>query len=129
MAKKETMGMVGMTALAGAVVAVSAGTLYFFGSKSAEKRREAFLDWSEKMKKDVILKLKKIKKVDKKVYEKVISEVRGKYEKIKSVDPKELSGLVDGLKKHWTAISKEIKTGSEDVKETVERIKKTVTEK
>jgi hypothetical protein len=90
-----------------ALGAAAAGAYYFFG-KNGKKHQAGALKWANKAKGDVLKEVKKIKNFSKPVYDKAVSKVMSEYEKLKKLDPKDLTALSKELKSDYNAIAKQV---------------------
>jgi uncharacterized protein (UPF0264 family) len=89
-----------------ALGAAAAGAYYFFG-KNGKKHQAEALKWANKAKGDVLKEVKKIKTFSKPVYDKAVSKVMSEYQKLKKLDPKDLTALTRELKSNYNSIAKE----------------------
>ena len=93
------------------LAAVAAAGAYFFGSKEGAKRREKVLGWADKLKGEILDKLKELQDVNEEVYHGIVDHVVAAYHGVKNIDTEELSKLGKELKSHWENIRKDIETG------------------
>lgn len=110
MAKKNVSGNkvalgVGL-GLAG--LAAGAGAYYFYAAKGAEKNRKKAEKWAHDLKAEVIKKAKLAKKLDEKAMKVIVGEATKAYEKVQSVDKKDLTNLATELMQNWTEVKKEV---------------------
>ncbi len=91
------------------VAALAALGAYFLTGKRGAKNRELIKGWTLKMKGDVLDKVEKVRKLDKKDYEKIVDEVSARYGRLEKVGGAELKRLTGELKKAWTHVSEELK--------------------
>lgn len=91
------------------VAALAALGAYFLTGKRGSKNRELIKGWTLKMKGDVLDKVEKVKKLDKKDYEKIVNDVSARYARLEKVGGSELKRLTGELKKAWTHVSEELK--------------------
>lgn len=98
-------------AVAGAVVSLAALTAagYFIFGPNGKNNRKQIKGWTLKLKGDVLERLEKLRDVTPEVYNDIIDDVAVKYSKLKSIDAAELALIVADLKKHWSAISRDIR--------------------
>ena len=94
----------------GALAAGAAGAYFLYGTKEGAKRRKRMKSWMVRMKGDVMKKLENLKEVNEEIYNRVIDEVGEQYKKVKSIDPQEVAGLVDDMKRYWKHVSKDLET-------------------
>ncbi len=108
---------VGLGVLAAAAVAAG---FYFYG-KNGKQNRQKVGTWVEKAKADVTRELKKLTKINRAAYNRVVSEVTKKYQGLKGVDKSELVAMASDLKAHWKNIESQFKKAE---KESAVRTKK-----
>ena len=102
-------------AVVGALAAAAASAYYLYGP-DGKQNRKSMKTWMNSMQKEVAQKARKAKALNKKVYEDIVDEVSKGYERVRNVDMKELKELSSDLKKHWTAISKNLSSAGNEVK-------------
>ncbi len=90
-----------------ALGAAAAGAYYFFG-KNGKKHQAGALKWANKAKSDVLKEVKKVENFSKPMYDKAVSKVMAEYEKLKKLDPKDLTALSKELKSDYNAIAKQV---------------------
>ncbi|OHB24961.1 MAG: hypothetical protein A2542_01640 [Parcubacteria group bacterium RIFOXYD2_FULL_52_8] len=95
--------------VAAAAVAAVAGAYFLYG-KLDKKKKKKIQSWVLKAKAEVLERLEGMKEVSQETYEALIDKVAAKYEQAKHVDKKELTAMVDDMKKHWKAIQKSLKS-------------------
>jgi len=88
----------------GAAVGVATGLLT--APKSGKELRKDLADYANKMRKDVAKMLKDAKKVTRETYENAVDQVTGMYDKVKSLDKKDLVALKENLMDEWEAVVK-----------------------
>jgi hypothetical protein len=93
-----------------AVALAAAAGYFFFYSKNADQNRKKLRGWMLKLKAEVVDKLETVKTLNQETFYAVIDDVAARYGKVKSIDQKELSGLVADLKRHWKNLKTEIVT-------------------
>lgn len=93
--------------LSGVIVATAVGGYFLFGSKNAKKNRRKVEDYIEEAKTDVMVKLKKVKRLSKNKYYEIVDEVSDKYAKVKEVGEEKADEFRDKLKSKWKEIEKE----------------------
>ncbi|MFZ2523230.1 MAG: hypothetical protein WAW92_02475, partial [Minisyncoccia bacterium] len=69
--------------LSGVFVATAIGGYLLFGSKNAKKNRQTVQDTVENAKAEVMAKLKKMKKLSRDQYDKIVDDVSDKYSSMK----------------------------------------------
>lgn len=89
----------------GAGVIVASALAYEFLGPNGKKNRKIVKSWAKNMEKDMVKKFENAKEQSLPVYHRILEEVKEKYEKVKSIDRKELDGVVADLRKHWKNIS------------------------
>jgi len=105
---KETKQVAIVAGVAAGVAALTAAG-YFMLGPNGKKNQKQLKGWAIKMKGDVVEKLEKLQNVTPEVYNNIIDEVSLKYGKLKSISADELTEIVTDLKKHWRAISRDLK--------------------
>lgn len=113
MAKKKASGLnntqkieigVGLTAAAVA----AAGAYFLYGSKDAEKNREAVKSWALKAKADVLEKLEDAKKMTREEYEDVVKAAAAAYSGARSVTKKDVAAFTAEMMEHWEALEQSV---------------------
>lgn len=110
--KKTNNSNVAKVALVGAGVAALAATAYFFLGPDGKKHQKQARAWTIKMKGEVIERLEMAKEVTEPIYREIVDSVAAQYMKSKDIDQKEITALVNDLKRHWKTISGATKTKS-----------------
>ncbi len=100
--------------MSGAVVALALASYFLFGSNQAKRNRDAVESWSENMRRDVLDKVRRIKKLSKDEYYKIVDSISEKYQKIKDSGKEEVDDLRKELHDRWDEIEKEVKDGTRD---------------
>ncbi len=100
--KKETTSHTGsfVAGIAG-LTAAAVGAYYLYGSKDAAKNRAIVKGWMLKAKGEVLEQLEGAKEITQEGYMTAVDAVLKKYNKIKSVEPKELESFIESMKSHW----------------------------
>src|SRR5688572_32605476 len=98
--KIKKQNNVGEKMAIGAGVAALTVAAYLLLGPDGKKNRKKVENWSEKMKKEVADKFKKMKHVTEPIYHKVLDEVSVKYAKAKNISREEVDEVVADLKKH-----------------------------
>lgn len=124
--KKNTKQVVVAAGVAAGLAAISAAGYFMLGPQG-RKNRKQIKGWTLKMKGDVLERLEKLKDVTPEVYNDIIDDVTTKYSKLKNISADELTDIAEDLKKHWKAISRDMKAAEAKVK--VGAKKKTVSVK
>jgi gas vesicle protein len=108
MTKKTTKGISAKTAvgIGAGIAAISAAAYILFGPEG-KKNRKAIRGWSVKMKGEIIEKFEQAKELTEPVYHQIVDSIKAKYAKLKNVDQKELEQVVTEIKKHWNTIKKD----------------------
>jgi len=88
----------------GAGIVMAASVAYLLLGPDGKKNQAKVKVWSQKMKEDIVTKLKKVKEITLPVYTSVINEVSDKYSKLKDIDKKEVEAIKKEAIKHWKAI-------------------------
>lgn len=86
-------------------VAALAGAYFIYGPNGAKHKRKV-KSWALKARAEAVEKLEKLKKVGETDYHRVVDEVTKKYQKLPSVDKKELAIMKKELKSYWKEIKK-----------------------
>jgi len=107
---------------AGLAALTAAG--YFVLGPNGKNNRKAIKGWSLKMKGEVLERIEKLKEVTPEVYNTIIDEVSAKYGKVKSISADEVADIALDLKKHWKAISRDLKAKEQGTKKKVAVVKK-----
>lgn len=97
-------------ATAGIAVGLAALTAagYFVFGPNGKKNRIKIRGWTLRMKGEILERMEKVKELNPEVYNAIIDEVSAKYGKLKYISAIELATLVTDLKKHWSAISRDM---------------------
>ncbi len=95
----------------GTTAALVAASYFLYGSKEGKKRRTQIRGWMMKAKGEVLDKMERLNKLDKKSYNELVDSVTTKYKKLGHVETKEVVELARDLKRHWDTISKQIEEG------------------
>lgn len=96
-----------LVALGAGLAGLAAGAYFFLGPKGEKHQRQAKA-WADKMKTDVIEKLKTVSDISEATYNEIIDTVAKEYEKDMSLAKSEIKALAKDLKKHWKSISKSV---------------------
>lgn len=106
-----------------AVAAAAAGAYYFYGKEGARHRKH-LKTWVVKAKAEVMEQIEAMSTVTEKSYEKAVSDVMGKYKKLKNVAPGEIAEVTKELKSHWKAIKKELDAAASGAAKAVNKVAK-----
>jgi hypothetical protein len=109
---------------AGLAALTAAG--YFVLGPNGKNNRKAIKGWSLKMKGEVLERIEKLKEVTPEVYNSIIDEVSTKYGKVKNISADEVTEIALDLKKHWKAISRDLKAKEQGAKKKTTVVKKAV---
>jgi hypothetical protein len=109
---------------AGLAALTAAG--YFVLGPNGKNNRKAIKGWSLKMKGEVLERIEKLKEVTPEVYNSIIDEVSTKYGKVKNISADEVTEIALDLKKHWKAISRDLKAKEQGAKKKTTFVKKAV---
>ena len=102
--KIVAMGAAGIAA----VGAASAGAYYLLGPK-AKAHQKKVLALVNKMKKDVVGEVKKVKAVSKPIYHKTVDVIASNYAKQYKEHEKDIKAVAKQLKTEWTGVNKVVK--------------------
>src|SRR3954462_15246802 len=109
MEKKKTKNnniSAGTIAAVGAgVLALAAGSYYFFGPEG-KKNRGKLKGWMIKMKGEIIEKMESTKDLTEAAYEKIVDAVASKYQKAGKLSEAEVRMFAEILKRQWKGISR-----------------------
>lgn len=86
-------------------VAALAGAYFIYGPNGAKHKRTV-KSWALKARAEALEKLEKLKKISEKDYHKIVDEISKKYQKLPSIDKKELASMRQELKGYWKEIKK-----------------------
>lgn len=101
--KKEGVKVaVGLTA----AVVTAVGAYFLYGSKSANKNRQAVKSWVLKAKAEVLEKLEEAKEMTQEQYEEVVQNVATGYSELKSASRPEIKRFKEEMLEHWKSIEK-----------------------
>ena len=112
----------------GAGVAAGAAAIavgyYFYASKNAKDHRQIAAKWAHKLKKEAVIKLSELNKLDKQSIAKVIDKVAVAYKTASNVKKEDLSQAVSELKANWAELKNELKKEVGQTKRTVSKASK-----
>jgi len=89
-------------------LAAAAAAFYYFGGRKGAARKKEVKAWILKAKKEIVSRIKRLKKIDRREYEEAVNRVLGRYEKLKSVGAAEAAALKRELKGHWRKIKRQL---------------------
>lgn len=93
--------LVGAGLVAGAALAAYLLTT----PKDRKKAAAKIKSWMAEMEKETAGKVKKVQDLTEEKYNRIIDEIKPKYEALKDVSEAELSAFADEMKSHWKSIS------------------------
>ena len=125
---KETKQVAVVAGVAVGLAALTAAGYFVFGP-NGNKNRKKIKGWSLKMKGEVLERLEKLKDVTPEMYNSIIDEVAAKYGKLKHISEAEIVEITADLKRHWRAISRDLKAHEMKGKKTVKGATKKVVTK
>lgn len=123
--KKDTKQVAVVASVAVGLAALTAAGYFVFGPNGKNNRKQ-IKGWSLKMKGEILERLEKLKEVTPDVYNTIIDEVSAKYGKLKNISEAEVAAIALDLKKHWRAISRDLKEKENKGKKKVVQAKKVV---
>jgi DNA-binding transcriptional ArsR family regulator len=123
--KKDTKQVAVVAGVAVGLAALTAAGYFVFGPNGKNNRKQ-IKGWSLKMKGEILEKLEKLKDVTPEMYNTIIDEVSAKYGKLKNISEEEVAAIAVDLKKHWRAISRDLKEKENKGKKKVVQAKKVV---
>ena len=88
--------------------AIAACAVYFLTSKRTEKHRKELLVFINKMKAEIINKMKELSDITEEKYKEIVDEILKKYERVLKVSEDEFKEIVKELKDGWKHIKKSI---------------------
>lgn len=103
-AKKETGVALG---IAGAVAAAIAGAYFLYGTKEGSKQRKNIKGWALKAKGEVLEKIENAKDLTEDSYNKTVSTVMKKYDKLKKDHGDEIAVVTKELTSYWNHLQKQ----------------------
>jgi len=113
MAKKKTTKKVsGKKAIIGLGILSAGVVAYLLTGERAKKTKKTISDWSERIKKETVKEVKKLKTITKDEYHEILSSLAKKYEE---VDKEEVKKTIEQLKKQWSSIKKTVTPKKEKV--------------
>ena len=103
------------------MVAAAAGAYFLYGTSEGKKQTKKIKGWALKAKGEVLEKLENLKEVNQEKYDHIVDAVSSRYQKLKTVDPIELSAMVKELKSHWKKIHTELTATKKTIKKGVSK--------
>lgn len=114
--KKVALGL-------GLAAAAAAGAgYYFYGAKNAATNRRKAVKWANSFKADVLKRAKKLKKFDEQAIRTIIAESARAYERLQSVDKKDIAVAAEELQRNWKNIEREVRRVSAADKKIAKKI-------
>lgn len=114
--KKDDGVSAGTVAAVGAgVLALAAGSYYFFGPEG-KKNRGKLTGWMIKMKGEIVEKMENAKELSEDAYAAIVDSVAAKYLKSGKLAEMDISSFADMLKKQWKGFSKSASKGTPKAK-------------
>jgi len=104
-----------------ASVAAAGVGYYFYGSKHAAGNRKRASAWASDFRSDVLRNAKKLKKLDERSYRKIVDEAMQAYQRVRTVDRRDLMAAAQELKGNWKAIAHEVGRVAKQEKRVVRR--------
>lgn len=101
-AKKVSAGLAAAAAAAGA-----AAGYYFHASKDAKDHRKKSARWASDMKREVVLRARKLKKMERAQLLKIIDSAAAAYETARAIDQDDLRRAAQELKENWILVAQE----------------------
>ncbi len=94
-----------IAAVSAGVLALAAGSYYFFGPEG-KKNRGSLKGWMIKMKGDIVEKMEGAKDLSESVYNKIVDTVAAKFAKGSQVAEEDIRMFAETLKRQWKGINK-----------------------
>jgi len=107
MKKKQKKVSVGSKIAVGTGALAAGAALYMLFGPNGKKNRGRAKNWAIAMEKEIVKKLNEAKDLSEPAYHEIIDRAKAKYEKIKSIDKKELASVLADLRKHWIVMTKQ----------------------
>lgn len=108
----------------GLLAAAAAATAYALTGERGKKNRQKLAIWAQRMKADVLGKLKELEAINEEKYHAVIDGVKARYQAMRNLDPQEVALFALQLKKHWAAVKRDIDMMTPEKKKTVKTKRK-----
>lgn len=89
--------------------AIVACAVYFLTGERGRKNREKIKEIAGEMKKELLERMKELKRLTKEEYERLVDEIGEKYKRVKKVSQREIANVIATMKDAWAHIEKEIK--------------------
>ncbi|MDR3572165.1 MAG: hypothetical protein P4L81_08365 [Candidatus Pacebacteria bacterium] len=106
-------------ALAAVAIAGLAAGYYFYASKDAGKHRKIATKWARELKSDVLKQTKKVKNVDKKTLSAIVDSAAKAYSGARGLDKKQIAQAAKELKANWDKVVSEVRGEASKVKKAV----------
>lgn len=94
----KVAGIIGITA------ATALAAYLVYDKKGTKEKYKKAKHWVVDAKNDLMLKVKKIKELDRQVYNDAVEQIMNKYRQVSSIATPEIKGVVRDLKAYWTTI-------------------------
>ena len=105
--KRKIITGVEIGAATAAVAGVAAG-IYLLSGKHGAKNRKKLKGWAIKARKEVAYEVKRLKKIDRKAYEKIVHGVANRYKSLRGVSSQEVKKVLGELRGDWKNIQKHV---------------------
>ena len=95
----------------GAATAAAAGVaagIYLLSGKHGAKNRKKLKGWATKARNEVAYEMKRLKKFDRKAYEKILQGVAMRYKSLRGVSSQEIKKVLGELRGDWKNIQKHV---------------------
>ena len=110
--KKDEGVSAGTVAAVGAgVLALAAGSYYFFGPEGKQNRGK-LSGWMIKMKGEIVEKMENAKELSEEAYQTIVDSVASKYVKAGKIGEAEVAMFSDMLKRQWKGFTKSANKGT-----------------
>jgi uncharacterized protein YoxC len=76
----------------------------------SRRTRQKACRWTDEMREEVMRQTRETKDITQEKYNQIVDDIRYRYETMKDVSSREMSGLINELKAHWKNISQEVKS-------------------
>lgn len=113
----------------GLAAAAAGAGYYLFGTQGGKVARKKAVRWADDFKGDVIKKAKKLEKMDERAFRTIVDESSKAFERVKSIDKKDLGAAAAELKKNWKNIEAEITRVAKKDTKVAKKVVKVVTKK
>ena len=108
---------VGMLGAGVAALAAGAGLAYYLTThpEVKKKAKKSIDKWMGLMHREMVAQMKKVKKMSKADYVKLVDAMAKKYAKLHKVGGKEMAKLTKEMKAHWALLEKEVSVLKKDI--------------